>query len=134
MTRTDFRKLGFAEVCAELAISKNTLILFHVRPDGDAVGSAFALKLLLEAAGSHVFCMCQNEVPQRLAFLSEGIQQSALPTALPSDFHTERVIAVDTASVAQLGELYDRFQDKIDIKLDHHSKGEHYADYGGYLE
>lgn len=129
MTRTDFRKLGFAEVCAELAIPKNTLILFHVRPDGDAVGSAFALKLLLEEAGSRVFCMCQNEVPQRLSFLSEGIQQSALPEALPTDFDAERVIAVDTASVAQLGELYDRFQDKINIKLDHHSKGEHYADY-----
>jgi len=104
MTRTDFRKLGFAEVCAELAIPKNTLILFHVRPDGDAVGSAFALKLLLEEAGSRVFCMCQNEVPQRLSFLSEGIQQSALPEALPTDFDAERVIAVDTASVAQLGE------------------------------
>ncbi len=129
MTKTDFRKLSFAEVCSELARPKNTLILFHVRPDGDAVGSAFALKLLLEAAGSKVFCMCQNEVPQRLSFLSEGIQESALPEALPKDFEAERIVAVDTASVAQLGELYARFQNKIDIKLDHHSKGEHYADY-----
>jgi phosphoesterase RecJ-like protein len=126
---TEYRKLSFGQVCTELAQPKNTLILFHVRPDGDAVGSAFALKLVLEAAGSKVFCMCQNEVPQRLSFLSEGIQKSALPEAMPADFEVERVVAVDTASVAQLGDLYARFEGKIDIKLDHHSKGEQYSDY-----
>lgn len=129
MTKTDFHRLSFSDVCTELARQKNTLILFHVRPDGDAVGSAFALKLLLEATGSRVFCMCQNEVPQRLSFLSQGLQESALPTALPTDFEPERIVAVDTASVAQLGDLYDRFRDRIDIKLDHHAKGEDYADY-----
>lgn len=130
MTKTtDFKKLSFQEVCSELARTKDTLILFHVRPDGDAVGSAFALKLLLQAAGSRVFCMCQNEVPQRLSFLSEGIQKSALPEAMPKDFCPERVLTVDTASVAQLGDLYARFEGKIDIKIDHHSKGEQYSDY-----
>ena len=44
-----FKKLRFGEVCDALARPRNTLILFHTRPDGDAVGSAFALKLLLEA-------------------------------------------------------------------------------------
>lgn len=129
MTKNKFRELSFAQVCAELAKPKNTLILFHARPDGDAVGSAFALRLLLEASGSRAWCMCQNEVPQRLAFLSEGIQESALPASLPKDFEPERIVAVDTASAAQLGELYDRFQGRIDLKLDHHSKGDHYADY-----
>ncbi len=130
MTKTtEYRKLSFGQVCSELSQPKNTLILFHVRPDGDAVGSAFALKLLLEAAGSRVFCMCQNVVPQRLSFLSEGIQKSALPEAMPKDFEIERVVAVDTASVAQLGDLYARFKGQIDLKLDHHSKGEHYSDY-----
>lgn len=129
MEKTEFQKRSFADACDKLAQAKNTLILFHVRPDGDAVGSAFALKLLLEAAGSRVWCMCQNEVPQRLAFLSEGIQKSTLPEALPEDFVPERVVAVDTASAAQLGDLYERFCGKIDLKIDHHSKGDEYADF-----
>ena len=128
MARTDFKRLSFGEVCAELAKPKNTLILFHVRPDGDAVGSALALKLLLEASGSRAWCMCQSEVPQRLSFLSKDVQESALPAALPLGFEPERIVAVDTASVAQLGELYERFCGRIDIKLDHHSKGDEYAD------
>ena len=55
----NYRKLRLDEVCRELAIPKNTVILFHVRPDGDAVGSSFALKLLLEAMGKRddFFCV-----------------------------------------------------------------------------
>lgn len=125
----EMKKLNFLEVCRELAEPKNTLILFHTRPDGDAVGSAFALKLLLEAAGSRAWCVCVNEVPQRLNFLSAGIQDSALPESIPEDFETERILTVDTASPSQLGELYERFGDKIDMMIDHHAKGEPYADY-----
>ena len=123
-----FKKLNFFDVCRELATPKNTLILFHTRPDGDAVGSSFALKLLLEAAGSRAWCVCVNEVPQRLNFLSRGIQDSALPEAIPSDFNAERILTVDTASPAQLGDLYGKFGDRIDLMIDHHAKGEPYAD------
>ena len=124
-----FQKLSLSDVCDRLTEKKNTLILFHVRPDGDAVGSALAMKLLLEAAGSRAWCLCGNEIPQRLAFLGEGVQSSALFEAIPKDFDIERVISVDTASSAQLGELYERFDGKIDIMIDHHAKGEPYADY-----
>lgn len=124
-----FNKLSFDEVCDRLEEKKNTLILFHVRPDGDAVGSALAMKLLLEASGSRAWCLCANEIPQRLAFLGEGIQTSALINAVPSDFDAERVISVDTASKAQLGDLYEQFCEKVDIMIDHHAKGEPYADY-----
>ena len=124
-----FKKLSFSDVCRELATPKNTLILFHTRPDGDAVGSSFALKLLLEAAGSRAWCVCINEVPQRLNFLSKGIQDSALPEAIPADFEAERILTVDTASPTQLGDLYGTFGDRIDMMIDHHVKGEPYADY-----
>ena len=124
-----YKKLKFDEVCEALAIPKNTLILFHTRPDGDAVGSAFALKLLLEAAGSRCWCVCTNEVPQRLNFLSEGIQTSALVESIPSDFAAERILTIDTASPSQLGDLWDVFGKKIDMMIDHHKKGEPYANY-----
>jgi len=123
------KKLGFSEVCDRLAEKKNTVILFHVRPDGDAVGSALATKLLLEAMGSRAWCVCANEIPQRLAFLSEGIQTSSLIETIPADFEIERIITVDTASSSQLGEMYEKFGNKIDFMIDHHAKGEPYADY-----
>ncbi len=129
MARTpEYKKWSLDEVCRELSEPKATLILFHVRPDGDAVGSAFALKLLLEAAGSRCFCMCANEVPQRLSFISEGIQESALESAMPADFAPARVLTVDTAAATQLGDLYGIYGDMIDLAIDHHVKGDPYAD------
>ena len=125
----EYAKLTFDQVCDELACPKSTLILFHTRPDGDAVGSAFGLKLLLEAAGSRCWCVCTNEVPQRLNFLSEGIQASALMDSIPEDFKPERIVTVDTASPSQLGDLLAPFGDKINMMIDHHVKGEPYADY-----
>ena len=125
----NFEKLSFSQICDLLEEKKNTLILFHVRPDGDAVGSALALKLLLEAMGSRAWCLCASEIPQRLAFLAEGVQKSAILEALPDDFGVERIISVDTASSAQLGDLCEVFGEKIDFMIDHHAKGEPYADY-----
>ena len=123
------KKLSFSDVCDKLSEKKNTLILFHMRPDGDAVGSALAMKLLLEASGSRAWCVCGNEFPQRLAFLNDGIQKSAQVENIPENFSAERIISVDTASSTQLGELYEIFGDKIDFMVDHHAKGEPYADY-----
>ena len=125
----DFKQLTFSDVCEELARPRNTLILFHTRPDGDAVGSAFALKQLLEAAGSRAWCVCTNEVPQRLNFLSRGLQESALLASIPENFSAERIVTVDTASPSQLGDLLPVFGDKIDMMIDHHAKGVPYADY-----
>ena len=41
-----FKALSLDELCASLCENKKTLIIFHLRPDADAVGSAFALREL----------------------------------------------------------------------------------------
>jgi len=76
---TDFKKLSMDELCARLCEKKMTLIIYHVRSDADAVGSAFALRELLHMLGSTVFCVCSDEVPERLRFLSEDVQGSVVP-------------------------------------------------------
>lgn len=120
--------LSFDELCDRLEVAKNTLILFHRNPDADAVGSAFALKRILEELGSSVYCLCQNEVPARLHFLMDDSQNSVLPDSLSEDFEIERIISVDSASPAQLGSLWELYGDRVDLMIDHHAAGEPYAD------
>ena len=129
MHEAGFRALTRGEAIARLLPVGDTLILFHVHPDGDAVGSAFALRRMLEALGSRAYCVCADEIPDRLRFVTDGVQESALPESIPADFAVSRIVAVDTASPAQLGALYERFAGKIDLMLDHHEKGTPYADY-----
>ena len=124
---TDFKKLSMDELCARLCEKKMTLIIYHVRSDADAVGSAFALRELLHMLGSTVFCVCSDEVPERLRFLSEDVQGSVVP-ADGMDFGHERVISVDSASPSQLGPLFDRLHKDIDLMIDHHGTGTVYAD------
>ena len=126
---TDFRSVSFEEIFDHLVPAEDTLILFHRNPDADAIGSAFALKEILSELGSRAWCVCSNEIPDRLRFLTDGEQESVLPSSIPEDFEITRIVAVDTASPAQLGDLYDLWQGHVDLMIDHHGKGEPFADH-----
>lgn len=122
-----FKKLTLDELCERIARPKKTLIVFHTRPDADAVGSAFALREMLRAMDIPAYCACSDEIPERLMFLSDGVQGSALlDEGLKLDY--ERVIAVDSASPSQLGEMFEFLRRDVDIMIDHHAKGKTYAD------
>ncbi len=124
-----YTEFSLERVCDFLKEKKNTLIIFHVRPDADAIGASFALKLVLEAMGSKTVCTCESEIPARLAFLTEKHQKSARFENMDTTFEFERVITVDTASPSQLGTLQGLFEGKIDLMIDHHENGTKYADY-----
>ena len=126
---TELSTLSFEELIARLCEPADTLILFHRGPDADAVGSAFALRQVLEGLGSRAFCVCQDELPQRLRFLAHEMQESVLPEAIPEELEVTRIISVDSASPSQLGTLYPLYEGKIDLMIDHHGMGEPYADH-----
>ncbi|MBQ8344771.1 MAG: bifunctional oligoribonuclease/PAP phosphatase NrnA [Clostridia bacterium] len=122
-----FRSLTLDEVCEQLCQPKCTLIVYHIRSDADAVGSAFALRELLQSMKIPALCACSDEVPERLRFLSEPAQGSVLLDDELRIGH-ERVISVDSASPAQLGELFHTLHRDIDLMIDHHANGTVYAD------
>lgn len=121
------KPITFEELTERLAEPTDTLILFHRNPDADAVGSAFALRQVLCDLGARAFCVCEGEIPARLRFLTDGAQESVLWESLPADFRPARVIAVDTASPAQLGSLAEVYGDRIDLAVDHHGIGTPFA-------
>lgn len=129
MERNEFRALSLAEVVDILKKPAPTLICFHARPDGDAIGSAFALSLWLRAMGSETYCTSVDEVPQYLSFLTEGLQESTRPESIPAAFENARVVTVDTASPSQMGALFARFGDRVSVMIDHHGTGTPYADH-----
>ncbi len=103
---------------------EDTLILLHRHPDGDAVGSALALRAILRAMGSRAFCLCADPLPGRLAFLAPDEPTALDEAALPSDLAPARVVAVDVASPAQLGALEAAYAPRVTLTLDHHEKGQ----------
>ncbi len=108
--------------CAEIIDKYNSfLILTHSSPDGDTLGSAFALKRALLKIGKQSQVVCNDEIPQKYSFLWDGITNESV------DF--EAVIAVDVADRKLLGEKIDsEYGDRIVLSIDHHLSHRDYAE------
>lgn len=116
--------LTFEETLARLRKPASTLILTHINPDPDTIGSAFALKKLLAALGSPARVVCCDRPAPRMNFLVDDPEGLAY-TGDGSEYG--RIVAVDVASSSQLGTL-SYLADKTDLILDHHASNSHFAD------
>jgi phosphoesterase RecJ-like protein len=103
------------------------VLLSHVRPDGDAIGSQLALGFALLAAGKSVRLINEDGLPENLAFMA-GSERIESPPATPLD--VEVAIALDTATKPRIGEraLLAASNAKIWINIDHHISNPGYGD------
>ncbi len=103
------------------------VLISHVRPDGDAIGSQLALGFALMAAGKTVRLINEDGLPDNLAFMS-GSDKIEFPPAEPMT--VEVAIALDTATQPRLGEraLHAASRAKIWLNIDHHISNPGYGD------
>ncbi len=120
---TPWSNLKFDEMSAWLlsfARNSKLALIAHARPDGDCIGSAFAMALLLEAIGCKTRVICSDPLPERLAFLNLTKQEDLSMPPLGEDFSEGfDAIALDVAAPSQLGMLEGRYN--ILLGLDHHA-------------
>ena len=106
--------------------SDNILIISHKKPDGDTLGSAFALCYTLLDMGKNCAVTCLDKVTPKYLFLSEGKEK------LDFDFRPDLVISVDCASSEMIDkELIEKYG--VDICIDHHEINGNFARYS-YVE
>lgn len=118
---TDFPSLTVKE-CADFLLKvENPLIIMHVRPDGDTVGSCAALMRMLGQLGKRARYACSDTIPERLTFLLEGLDKAS-----EMDFSGYTVIAIDVPSAAQIGDIIDKIP-APSLMIDHHEIGVPYA-------
>lgn len=118
---------SFAEVGEVIANHQSFVIMSHVRPDGDAIGSQIALGFSLMALGKTVFLVNEDGVPESLEFL-KGSGKVTTPPSAPLD--VEVAIALDTATKPRLGEgaLHAASKAKVWVNIDHHVSNPAYGD------
>ena len=104
--------------CADILREKdNILILTHANPDGDTLGSGFALCRALMKIGKICAVINADDIPKKYNYLFDDIVEIK--------FKPDYVVAVDVATVNLLGGLEEQF--KIDMCIDHHSTNTEYA-------
>ncbi|MEX1114376.1 MAG: bifunctional oligoribonuclease/PAP phosphatase NrnA [Akkermansiaceae bacterium] len=118
---------SFAQIGEVLRNHQSFVLLSHVRPDGDAIGSQLALGYALIAAGKSVRLINEDGLPENLAFMA-GSERIETPPTEPLD--VEVAIALDTATKPRLGEhaLHAASKANIWLNIDHHVSNPGYGD------
>ncbi len=94
-------------------------ILCHRKPDGDTLGSGFALYHALRQLGKTCRVRCADGFPALYGFLADGYA--------PEEFEEQTVVAVDIASLSLLGALREEYEGRVDLTVDHHRSNECFA-------
>lgn len=120
--------MNFNEAVALVQQAKHICIFPHVSADGDAVGSAFALKLALEKLGKQAVIFLEEEVQHRYLFAIQDASYVVMGQPLP-EVDWDLAISVDCADVARLGKRTEIFQTaKHSVLVDHHQFNNGFAD------
>ena len=88
---------GIARMLRE---AETIAVCCHVNPDGDTLGSAAAMRLVLIRMGKKVSMFCSCAVPEQLRFLP-GIDEISIPTGDEGPF--DLMLAVDVSDIKRLG-------------------------------
>ena len=99
-------------IADKLLKKDNIEILTHRYPDGDTLGSAYALCGGLQQLGKNARVITAGEPAKKYSFLKKGIKEQA--------FEAEFVVSVDVAATSLLGENEEAYKDRIDMCIDHH--------------
>lgn len=104
--------------CAEwLGEHDDILIITHLRPDGDTLGSAAALCLALRRMGKRAALFCNSEItPKYMKYVKDY---------LADEFEYSCTVAVDVADTRMLPL---GFEGDIDLCIDHHDSNSNYAE------
>ena len=116
---TACRILNLKKCAKFLKKHNNYIILTHASPDGDTLGSAYALYYGLNEIGKRASVICPDIIPQKYDYFARSTDHIKREDAT--------VIAVDVADKALLGDLKAEFGDVIDLNIDHHVSNTKFA-------
>ena len=135
--------MKYEQALKMIALSRSILLTTHTRPDGDAVGSLAALKLLIEQAKLREQRSCKVEllflgkIPENYEFLLDEEPWREKGDVSLEDLDTKRldgfdlIIVADTSSAKQLPGLFDYFRGRSGpvLVIDHHLDGDEFGDF-----
>ena len=114
--------LSVSRAAERLMQRDNITLLCHRRPEGDTVGSAFALYYALKTLGKEVRVLCADPLPKLYDYLYPGYKPGRILYE-----PVEYVVAVDVATAGMLGGLEERYGTMVDLCIDHHPSNSDYA-------
>ncbi len=98
----------------EIFTKDNIRIIAHRSPDGDTLGTCFALCEMLKHNEKTAEVVCSDKIPEKLTILTDG-KSELLPTFTP-----DCIVTVDVATADLMGRDYCETAADVDYAIDHH--------------
>ncbi len=118
-SNTGCARLTLKQCARYLKRHDNYIILTHASPDGDTLGSAYALYYGLNEIGKRACVLCPDVIPQKYDYFARATDHVNRENAT--------IIAVDVADKRLLGDFKDEFGDIVDLNIDHHVSNTEFA-------
>ena len=113
-------RLTVQEAAARLRQMNNVLLLTHVRPDGDTIGSAAALCQALRDMGKTAYLLYNPEITDTYA-------PYAAPYWASEGFVPEHIVSADIAALNLLPDNAAAYASRVELAIDHHGSQEFFA-------
>lgn len=120
----------YLQVLEKITKAKTILLVTHIAPDGDALGSLCFMSELLETMNKHYICYCAGPLPENLAFLPHYDRITTDKTKIDIQ-SCDLIISLDCGSLARtalVNEITNRFSSTYFIEVDHHPSVEKVSD------
>jgi phosphoesterase RecJ-like protein len=116
----------FGAIAALIEERSRFLMVGHVDPDGDCIGSMLAIAQHLVSRGREVVCYTPGEIAD--VYRSLPRFDLLVPAERLAAFEPEVVIAVDSPTTARTADFVRHGGKTIVVNIDHHPTNERYGD------
>jgi phosphoesterase RecJ-like protein len=110
-----FAEQRLASARALIAACTRALVITHVNPDGDALGSMLGFGLALRAVGKEVVFACDDPIPDIFSFLPGSEEITSKPSGT-----FDLIVAVDVSDAARMGKVSEYISRPPHLVFDHH--------------
>ncbi len=123
-------KSSIEKIAERIKTAKRVAIFTHIRPDGDALGSSFALSLALDFLNIQNDIYNESPMPSNLSFMPNLERVQNKFKAEDYDLY----ISLDNADLSRLGvfsTIFEKAERKniVTVNIDHHVSNPSYARY-----
>ena len=116
-------KIEREDVLRFIESHESFLLVGHIHPDGDDIGSICALHNVLRAMGKHADMVIGDAVPERFHFLETARK---IGTAVPEGVRYDALIFTDLSNIERGGDF--DFPKADSLCIDHHISNTEYTD------
>jgi len=105
-----------------IAEARRVMVVSHIDPDGDAIGTSLAVAGYCRAVGAETIVVRQEETPRKYRFLA-GTDAIKHVDELPKDFAVDTAVLLECPSLQRVGRAARFLREDVRlINIDHHPK------------